>query len=314
MLNKIFLGLSHNRNLHLIESWVMAQNLVIIFNPAAGARRRAKLYSALDVLYGLGIQFQLLETSARGDAEKFARMAADQGRIVVAAGGDGTIAEVAAGLAGTQALLGILPLGTANVFALEMSVPLNPREAARTLLMGRSASVYPGILKRGDLTDRLFIQMVGVGLDSVVVHRLPPGLKRVFGKGAYVMQTLCDLTRHSFQSFKVKIDALEVETSGLVVTKGRYYAGRFQIAPEADPRETQFHVLSLHQDHFFDALKHAAALSLGRLPYLSSISLRRGHDIQVFGADLPVQADGDAAGSLPIHIVPFMQPLRVVVP
>ena len=166
MLNKIFLGLSHNRNLHLIELWVMAQNLVIIFNPAAGARRRAKLYSALDVLYGLGIQFQLLETSARGDAEKFARMAADQGRIVVAAGGDGTIAEVAAGLAGTQALLGILPLGTANVFALEMSVPLNPREAARTLLMGRSASVYPGILKRGDLTDRLFIQMVGVGLDS----------------------------------------------------------------------------------------------------------------------------------------------------
>ncbi|MBJ7251632.1 MAG: acylglycerol kinase family protein, partial [Acetobacteraceae bacterium] len=94
----------------MIESRVMAQNLVIIFNPAAGARRRAKLYSALDVLYGLGIQFQLLETSARGDAEKFARMAADQGRIVVAAGGDGTIAEVAAGLAGTQALLGILPL------------------------------------------------------------------------------------------------------------------------------------------------------------------------------------------------------------
>lgn len=314
MLNKIFLGLSHNRNLHLIELWVMAQNLVIIFNPAAGARRRAKLYSALDVLYGLGIQFQLLETSARGDAEKFARMAADQGRIVVAAGGDGTIAEVAAGLAGTQALLGILPLGTANVFALEMSVPLNPREAARTLLMGRSASVYPGILKRGDLTDRLFIQMVGVGLDSVVVHRLPPGLKRVFGKGAYVMQTLCDLTRYSFQSFKVKIDAHEVETSGLVVTKGRYYAGRFQIAPEADPRETQFHVLSLHQDHFLDAMKHAAALSLGRLPYLSSISLQRGHDIQVFGANLPVQADGDTAGFLPIHIVTSMQPLRIVVP
>jgi hypothetical protein len=65
---------------------------------------------------------------------------------------------------------------------------------------------------------------------------------------------------------------------------------------------------------FLDAMKHAAALSLGRLPYLSSISLRRGHDIQVFGANLPVQADGDTAGFLPIHIVPFMQPLRVVVP
>ena len=292
----------------------MSKKLVIIFNPSAGARRRARLHSALDLLYGLGVQFQLAETSARGDAENLARMAAVENGVVVAAGGDGTIAEVAAGLAGTQAMLGILPLGTANVFALEMAVPLNPREAARALIMGRSTSVYPGILKRGCLKDRLFIQMVGVGLDSVVVHHLPLGLKRVFGKGAYVLQTLYDLARYPFGSFRVRIDGSLVEASGLIVTKGRYYAGRFQIAPEADPRETHFHVLTLQQKNFMDALKHAAALGLGRLPYLSSISLQRGHDIQVFGSDLPVQADGDDAGSLPIHIVPFTQPLRVVVP
>ena len=292
----------------------MPKNLVIIFNPSAGARRRARLHAALDLLYGLGVQFQLMETTARGDAEKFARMAAEENGIVVAAGGDGTIAEVAAGLVGTQAMLGILPLGTANVFALEMSVPLNPREAARALLMGRSTSVYPGVLKRGCLKDRLFIQMVGVGLDSVVVHHLPLGLKRVFGKGAYVLQTLRDLTYYPFRSFKVQVDGNEVEAAGLVVTKGRYYAGRFQIAPQADPREAHFHVVALQQTHFMDALKHAAALGLGRLPYLSSISLQRGYDIQVFGADLPVQADGDDAGSLPIHIVPFAQPLSVVVP
>jgi YegS/Rv2252/BmrU family lipid kinase len=292
----------------------MPRNLVVIFNPSAGARRRAKLYSALDLLYGLGVQFQLLETAARGDAEKFARRVAEESGIVVAAGGDGTIAEVAAGLAGSSATLGILPLGTANVFALEMAVPLNVREAARALLMGRSTSVYPGILKRGALKDRLFIQMVGVGLDSVVVHHLPLGLKRVLGKGAYILQTLRDLPHYPFASFRVKIDGEEVEASGLVVTKGRYYAGRFQIAPEADPRETHFHIVSLQQGHFIDALKHAAALGLGRLPYLSSISMRRGYEIQVFGADLPVQADGDDAGSLPIHIVPFTQPLRVLVP
>jgi diacylglycerol kinase (ATP) len=64
----------------------------------------------------------------------------------------------------------------------------------------------------------------------------------------------------------------------------------------------------------FDALKHAAAMGLGRLPTLSSIRLQRGHEIEVFGADLPVQADGDAAGSLPIRIRPAARPLRVVVP
>jgi diacylglycerol kinase (ATP) len=292
----------------------MAPNLCIIFNPTAGARRRARLYVALDVLYGLGVQFELLETAAPGDAEKLARMAAQKDRIIVAAGGDGTIAEVAAGLEGTSALLGILPLGTANVFALEMAVPLNPKEAARALLLGRSTCVYPGLLKRGNASDRLFIQMVGVGLDAVVVHRLPPGLKRAFGKTAYVLQTLRDLTWHPFNSFKVQVDGRQLEPSGLVVTKGRFYAGRFEIAPMADPRETDFHVLSLYQHHAFDALKHAAALGLGRLPALSSMTLQRGHDIEVFGADLPVQADGDAAGSLPIRITPALRPLRVVVP
>jgi YegS/Rv2252/BmrU family lipid kinase len=292
----------------------MAPNLCIIFNPAAGARRRARLYVALDVLYGLGVQFELMETSAPGDAEKLARVAAHKDRIVVAAGGDGTIAEVAAGLEGTSALLGLLPLGTANVFALEMAVPLNPKEAARALLLGRSTCVYPGLLKRGDASDRLFIQMVGVGLDAVVVHRLPPGLKRAFGKAAYVMQTLRDITSHPFNSFKVNVDGQQMEPSGLVVTKGRFYAGRFEIAPSADPRETDFQVLSLYQHHMFDALKHAAAMSLGRLSMLSSITLQRGHEIEVFGEDLPVQADGDAAGSLPVRIRPALRPLRVVVP
>ncbi|MFM7418640.1 MAG: diacylglycerol/lipid kinase family protein, partial [Alphaproteobacteria bacterium] len=103
----------------------MAPNLCIIFNPAAGERKRARLYAALDVLFGLGVKFELLETSAPGDAERLARLAAQKDRIVVAAGGDGTIAEVAAGLEGTSALLGLLPLGTANVFALELAVPLN---------------------------------------------------------------------------------------------------------------------------------------------------------------------------------------------
>jgi len=292
----------------------MTTKLCFIFNPAAGARRRARLYAALDVLYGLGIQFELQETGAPGDAERQAREAAQQGRIVVAAGGDGTIAEVAAGLDGTMASLGILPLGTANVFALEMGVPLNPKEAARALLLGHSTSVFPGILKRGNAPDRLFIQMVGVGLDAVVVHRLPPGLKRAFGKAAYVMQTLRDLTSHPFSPFMVQVDGQQWEPSGVVVTKGRFYAGRFEIAPQADPREADFHVVSLYQRNFLDALKHAGALSLGRLSALSSIMLQRGHEIEVFGADLPVQADGDAAGSLPIRITPSLEPLRVVVP
>ena len=75
------------------------------------------------------------ETSQRGDASKFAREEADKGtEIVLAAGGDGTINEVANGLVGSSVSLAVLPLGTANVFSLETQIPSDPVAAMSTLL------------------------------------------------------------------------------------------------------------------------------------------------------------------------------------
>jgi len=89
--------------------------MVIIFNPVAGRRRAALLWRVLDVLAANGIRLDLAETHRAGHAEALAREAARGGAsMVVAAGGDGTIAEVANGLMGTGARLGVIPLGTAT--------------------------------------------------------------------------------------------------------------------------------------------------------------------------------------------------------
>uniref|UniRef100_UPI0018DFE031 diacylglycerol/lipid kinase family protein n=1 Tax=Roseomonas rosulenta TaxID=2748667 RepID=UPI0018DFE031 len=89
----------------------MPPQLLIIFNPAAGARRRRRLLAALDLLRGLGMRPEVADTTHRGHAVGIAREAARAGvPVVVAAGGDGTIAEVAAGLSGSDSALGVLPL------------------------------------------------------------------------------------------------------------------------------------------------------------------------------------------------------------
>src|SRR3954466_11143251 len=101
--------------------------MMIVFNPVAGRRRAHLLWRVLDVLVANGVRLDLAETPRPEHASSLAREAAKRGEtLVVAAGGDGTIAEVANGLIGTSTRLGVIPLGTANVLAHEMGLPFTP--------------------------------------------------------------------------------------------------------------------------------------------------------------------------------------------
>ena len=105
--------------------------MLVVFNPTAGRRRAALLWRVLDVLVANGVRVDLLETRHAGHAEQLAREAARrQEPLVVAAGGDGTIAEVANGLMGSEIKLGVIPLGTANVLAHELNLPFAPDAVA----------------------------------------------------------------------------------------------------------------------------------------------------------------------------------------
>ncbi|MCI0756996.1 diacylglycerol/lipid kinase family protein [Teichococcus vastitatis] len=281
---------------------------LIVFNPAAGSRRRQKLRRALRLLP----HAELAETAAPGDAERIAREAARSGRpCVVAAGGDGTIAEVAAGLAGSDTALGILPLGTANVLAQELGLPMLPEAAAACLTGGREALLWPGIARFADGRQRLFVQMVGAGFDAAVVHNLDLRLKKVLGRGAYVWHSLRELPRYRFAPIAASLDgAAAVPASALVISKGRFYAGRYILAPGASPAQPGFHVAMI-QGGAARAMLAGALLPFGLLPRLPGLTLHRAAHVALTGPEVPVQADGDPAGTLPLTVEDAAGPLRV---
>jgi diacylglycerol kinase (ATP) len=290
--------------------------VLVIFNPAAGTRRRRRFERVAGALAEAGIGFTVADTTAPGDAETLARAAVTAGeRVVVAAGGDGTIAEVANGIAGSDAQLGVIPIGTANVFAHELALPFRADAIAAALKRGATRLVQPGCARFADGRIRLFVQMLGVGLDAAVVAALDAGLKRRIGKGAYVIETLRQAAAWTFPRLDVALDGEAVEGAQVIAAKGRFYGGRFLLAPEATPEAAGLSACVFERGGWWPALRAGIALPLGLLPRMPGVTRRRASEVELRGpAGLPVQADGDLIGATPVAVAGAATRVAVIVP
>jgi diacylglycerol kinase (ATP) len=288
--------------------------MIVLFNPVAGMRRASLMWRVLDVLVANGVRIELTETHRPGHAEALAREAVCRGSsMVVAAGGDGTIAEVANGLMGSSARLGVIPLGTANVMAHELALPFEPRAVAAALAFGRTRPIWPGVVRTA-AGSRLFVQMVGVGFDAQVVHHLPVALKRMFGRGAYVIQTLREVAGYRFPMIHLRLDGEETQATSVIVSKGRLYGGRFVLAPSACAAEHGFSVVLFDHSGVAATLLYGAALPLNLLSRAPGVRHVRARRVDFIDNEvLPAQADGDAAGWTPITVTDAPAAIPVVV-
>ncbi|MDD2705758.1 MAG: diacylglycerol kinase family protein [Acidocella sp.] len=287
--------------------------MLIIFNPVAGRRRAAALWHVLDLLVENGVKVEVAETQYAGHAIELARAAARDGvGMVVAAGGDGTIAEVANGLRGGSTLLGIIPLGTANVLAKEYGLSTSPRGIANTLAYRRTLRLWPGIAQMPG-GAHVFVQMVGLGFDGAVVHTLPPLLKRAIGKGAYVWQSVWESMAYKFPPISLYVDGKPFEAASVVVSKGRYYGGAYTLAPRAQPQAPGFQVALFEHPGMLPALLSGAALPLGLLPHCPGVRILPASHVEFAGpAEIMTQADGDALPGTPLAIVNSASPIALV--
>lgn len=289
--------------------------MLIIFNPVAGRRRGGLLYRVLDLLTEQGVVFELASTLYAGHATQLARQAARDGvPVVVAAGGDGTIAEIANGLIGSDTFLGIIPLGTANVLSKEYNLPTAAHDIINALKNKRCKYLWPGVAQLPD-QQHLFIQMLGIGFDGAVVHGVRPGLKRIIGKGAYVWQSLHSAACYTFPPVNVRIDGAAHQAANVIVSKGRLYGGAYMLAPQARPEAPGFQVALFEKSGFWPALLAGAALPLGLLPRYPGMRLIRASHIEFAATDerILAQADGDSLPALPVSVVDAQTPLSLII-
>ncbi len=288
--------------------------MLVIFNPVAGRRRAAALWKVLDLLVVSGVKVEVAETQYAGHARILAREAAASGEnLVVAAGGDGTVAEVANGLMGSQTAIGIIPLGTANVLAREYGLSRQPGAIAHNLAYRRTRKLWPG-LARMQGRDQLFVQMVGLGFDGAVVHGIHAPLKRLTGRGAYVWQSLWESVAYRFPPLHLRIDGTAYQAASVVVSKGRLYGGPYMLAPNAQPEVQGFQVALFEHAGTMPALLFGAALPLGMLPRCPGIRIFAARHIEFEhgNAVIPAQADGDKMSFTPCEVTDAAAPIFLV--
>lgn len=287
------------------------RRVLVIYNPTAGGRRRRRFQAVLRHLTAAGCLVTVRPTTARGDAEAFARQAGgEEWDVVAAAGGDGTINEVINGLYGQPVPLAVIPLGTANVVAAEIGVPAAPAAIARMIAVGAVRDVHLGVAN-----DRLFIMMAGVGFDARVVAAISTRVKRLLGKGAYVLMFLTRLVEFSRGVYRVRVDDETHTAASVVIANGHFYAGRHTCAPKARLDEPVLYACLFLRPGPWRALRYAAGLLFGCLDRLSDVIILPAERVTVDGpAGEPVQGDGDLIGTMPLRVTIAPNTLRLVVP
>jgi len=288
------------------------KNIDIIVNPAAGSRNGGLFDAVVRQLHDKGAAVRCFDTEGPGHATELAAKCAREAYadVIVAAGGDGTINEVARGLLGSPTPLGVLPLGTANVLAIELGQKRRARSIADTLLNGEAKLVGTGLVN-----DEMFLLMVGAGFDGAVVDAIKPSMKRRFGKLAFVWEGLKAWLKGPGHIISVNIDGELQDAAWVLVTNARHYAGPFVLAPMADIAEPHLQAFIFRKESRLAFAGYFLGLALGRITHMPGVHVSRFQKLELSSAvPVPVEVDGDAYQKLPLTIGQGTQFLRLVVP
>ncbi len=267
-----------------------------ILNPRAGVRTR-RTREAVERGRPSWTDYAVSLTRAAGHATELACDAVAAGAdLVVAVGGDGTVNEVARGLLGTPAALGVVPVGSGNGLARALRIPLRPEAALAALEAGDRRRIDVGFIN-----GRPFLNVAGVGFDAAVGHAFHEWGRRGRRRGllGYLRLCVAELRTYRPPRLAVEVGGERVELSAFVVTfaNGPQYGSAAVINPGARLDDGQLEVVVFENESWWSSLLAAPRLFLGGLERSPSYRRLVGDSALVTAATpAPVHCDGDPAG------------------
>lgn len=292
----------------------------LIYNPSAGMRGdRSPLEMGIQVLRQAGWETELCETNAKGDASKFARTAADAGSgAIFAVGGDGTINEVLNGMVDSETALGVVPLGTANVWARELGLPTGDIPRALELqAKAPTARIDVGMAQGENFGPRAFLLWCGFGFDAQITAAIEPqrALKRRFGPALFGAVGVGSSFTYRGQRVNITLDDISFERRVLMglVSNAQLYAGLVRFSPDARLDDGKLDLALFLGEGFFDTAFHLLRIIFVRHTSAPAVEHYRFREMEI-KAELPVHLDAEPVGATPLRITLRPSALRILVP
>lgn len=283
---------------------------VIIGNSAAGRSANERyMERCADILRSHGYEVEIWPTARPGHATELATLAGDS--LIVAAGGDGTTNEVVNGLC-ADAALGILPLGTANVLARDLGLPLKPDEASETIATGKESLVDLGVATDGEGVERRFVCMAGLGFDANVIESVKPDMKRGLGITAFVLEAFRVYLRGELPGMEIVRSGMSHDVQFAIVANTRHYGGDFRAAG-GGVESGEFSLVMVPEVKSLTRPDRLARL-FARRPLSGFMPCFEEREIlaRPKSEAVPVQLDGEIWGELPMSFRIEPRSLRVI--
>jgi diacylglycerol kinase (ATP) len=204
------------------------------------------------------------------------RAVKNRAALVIVGGGDGTMTAAVGQLVKSKTVLGVLPLGTGNSFALSLGIA-DLDVAVEAIAVGREAAIDVG-----RINGTYFANFATLGLSSRIAVATPKGLKKIAGAAAYAIAGLLPALRS--KPFRCKVRAgkqkIAFQTFQVIVANGRYF-GRTPLTPEASLTSGRLTFYSTTDETIVDAAKTYASLSLDRQGLLANAHIIEAKKLRI---------------------------------
>ncbi|RPI84040.1 MAG: diacylglycerol kinase family lipid kinase [Chloroflexi bacterium] len=291
--------------------------IYIVLNPVAGHSGVDDIHKMLEERFQVGTHiYEVYETTGEEDVAELTKAACSRGStLVVAAGGDGTVAGVVNGLQQAKVPLGIIPVGTGNGLARALQIPLSIDQAI-DLLAGENELMNLDALR---VEDKIYVLNVSAGISANAMQETPHTEKKRWGVLAYVRTIIAQLVGFQPRRFWLTIDGhrVMIRASEILVSNGELLKDPFPLGPRERFNDGMMDIYIINANNLIDYLKVAwnALVHRGeKKQELRHMEAKKSVKIESVGSPLPTQADGETLGVTPVEIEIIPDALQVIVP
>jgi len=289
---------------------------LFLVNPASGNGATGKRWPKLRKRAAeLGLEGEQVLSEFPGHLAQAAKDS--PGSLLVVIGGDGTVNEVANGVAGTEAELAVLPCGTGQDFGRTHGLPTGFDDAVRVALGGETRTIDLGRVELESGTSRFFANVGSAGMSGAVARRANAMTKAFGGRATFFYA----LTREflAWQNTRVVVELDDgVQREGpmhdVIVANGNWHGGGMKLAPDARQDDGVFDVVLIGDVTKLDFLTTAPKLYSGRYLSHPKVELLQSSSVAIRASEpLPLEVDGEPVGATParFEVVPSALRLRV---